>query len=216
MYEDIAARFARDTGPHVYASGRASSRAHEMTILHDDGLYRHLRFRSPDVSAYWFELTTVPGALVFRGDGDSYVFARTEDMFGFFRDSSWKGEINPTYWSEKLTSNRDCAMTYSPGLFEDHVKGDVVDAIRYGSAPRGIGKAVTQWLAEGDFSFEETARAKLDAFEYEGWRFTDTWEWSVRDYDWWFLWACQAIVWGIGQYDAAKAASVADAAMAAV
>jgi hypothetical protein len=37
-------------------------------------------------------------------------------------------------------------------------------------------------------------------------RFEDTWEWSFKDYDWWFLWACQAIVWGIAQYDAAKAA----------
>lgn len=34
---DIAARFARDTAQH------------EMTVLHDDGLYRHLRFQR----TYW-------------------------------------------------------------------------------------------------------------------------------------------------------------------
>ncbi|MFI8872395.1 hypothetical protein [Streptomyces sp. NPDC055243] len=31
--------------------------------------------------------------------------------------------------------------------------------------------------------------------------FTDTWEWQLRDHDWWFLWACTAIVSGIARYD---------------
>ena len=38
--------------------------------------------------------------------------------------------------------------------------------------------------------------------------FTDVWEWEFKDYHWWFLWACHAIVWGIAQYDAAKAPAV--------
>src|SRR3954466_1726422 len=98
---DSAVRFVKDIGPHVRGFGRTPTRPHEVTVLHDDGLYRHLRFRSPDHSAYWFDLITVPGCLIFRGDGDSFVFSRTEDMFGFFR-SSREGSINPTYWSEKL------------------------------------------------------------------------------------------------------------------
>jgi hypothetical protein len=35
--------------------------------------------------------------------------------------------------------------------------------------------------------------------------FADTWEWDLRDYDWTFLWSCHAIVWGIREYDEAKA-----------
>ena len=36
---------------------------HGMTVLRDDGLYRHLRFRRPDCSAYWFDLLTAPGII---------------------------------------------------------------------------------------------------------------------------------------------------------
>ena len=55
---DSAERFAKDIGPHEHdeylPSGhlgplhRVTYRAHEMKIRHDDGLYRHLKFRSPD------------------------------------------------------------------------------------------------------------------------------------------------------------------------
>jgi hypothetical protein len=58
---DIAERFAKETAEH------------DMEIVHDDGLYRHLRFRhqGPNYSSwYWFDLITVPGSLIFRGDGD--------------------------------------------------------------------------------------------------------------------------------------------------
>jgi len=208
---DSATRFAKDIGPHVRGADRTPTRPHEMAVLHDEGLYRHLRFRSPDHGTYWFDLITVPGVLIFRGDGDSFVFSRTEDMFGFFR-SSREGSINPTYWSEKLTTGgRSSVMTYQSELFEQRVKEHVVDAIRYGGAPRGIGRAVTEMLEQGYFDDEGTARSELDSFEHEGWRFTDTWEWSFRNYDWWFLWACQVIVWGIARYDEAKAAAVVEA-----
>ena len=36
-------------------------------------------------------------------------------------------------------------------------------------------------------------------------RFTDTWEWDLTDFDWQYLWCCHAIQWGIAQYDASKA-----------
>jgi hypothetical protein len=58
-----------------------------------------------------------------------------------------------------------------------------------------------------DLTYEVNARAFLDDFEHEGFRFEDVWDWDFRDYDWWFLWACHAIVWGIRQYDTAKAAA---------
>ena len=45
----------------------------------------------------------------------------------------------------------------------------------------------------------------LDSFEHKGFQFHDAREWEFRDYDWWFVWACHAIVWGIAQYDAVKA-----------
>jgi len=75
LLADTAERFKRDT------------KDHEMTVLHEDGLYRHLRFRKPagGYSEYWFDLVTWPGVLVIRGDMETFAFSRTEDMLAFFR-----------------------------------------------------------------------------------------------------------------------------------
>jgi hypothetical protein len=196
---DIAARFARDTADH------------QMTVLRDEGLYRHLAFRRmvwrpplrepQPTSLYWFDLITVPGALIFQGDGDSFVFRRIEDMLDFFRGPV--GQINPGYWAEKLTSGHDQVMRYDEDLFVTRVKEAFVDAARHGGVPAGTGRALRDEVLSEDVIFDEyTARAALDGFEHKGFRFHDTWEWDFRDYHWWFLWALHAIVWGIAQYDA--------------
>jgi hypothetical protein len=188
---DIAERFARDTANH------------QMTVLHDDGLYRHLRFRA-EGSMYWFDLITVPGSLIFRGDGQSFVFARLTDMFEFFRGPL--GRINPGYWAEKLTSCRDEGVRkYDREVFEQVLTRElaaVLEAHQFDEDLRGLGRAVREQLLDSDdVDTEESARRALEEFEYRGFRFADTWEWNFRDYDWWFLWACHAIVWGIAYYD---------------
>jgi hypothetical protein len=76
-------------------------RDHQMEILHHEGLYRHVRFKRPDSTTYWFDLVTWPGYLAINGDLVSgYTFTRTRDMFSFF--ASGPG-INPQYWAEKIT-----------------------------------------------------------------------------------------------------------------
>lgn len=189
---DTAKRFARETDEH------------QMTVLHNDGLYRHLRFLpASGPSFYWFDLITVPGSLIFRGDGESFVFARTEDMFEFFRGQ----RINPQYWSEKLTSSQE-VKRYNREIFEVQVKEAFVDAVRNREAPAGLGRAVREQILDPDGLFtvgawtEESAHRILRDFEFKGFYFSDTGEWDLRDYDWWFLWACHGIVWGIAQYDA--------------
>ena len=187
-YPEIEARFKRDTAQH------------QMVVLHDDGLYRHLRFtsRTSGYGAYWFDLITWPGCLTIRGDvGDGYTFARLRDMFEFFRS---KG-INPQYWAEKLDGTRDSAMEYSEASFRQIVGELFVAAVRDGDAPRGLGKAVREEILDRELYYEDEARKLLDSFEYEGWDFGETWEFSFRDYEWSFLWACHAIVWGIRRYD---------------
>ena len=67
---------------------------HKLTILHNDGLYRHIRFKNPKSIFYWFDLITWPGVLVFKGDMGCYVFSRLDDMFEFFTGPT----INPGYW----------------------------------------------------------------------------------------------------------------------
>lgn len=232
---DSAERFAKETGPweheehlpygHLGPRRIVTDRPHQMTILHDDGLFRDVRFMSPDHSSYWFELITTPGALTFRGDGESFVFAREYDMFGFFRSSS--KSINPTYWSEKLTSARGAAFEYD----EESLRAQVWEYVRnYGGRYRGLAKAVQahffdDW-ADYNFHNETEARAGLNAFSYTPdeslkpfayieqapFTFGETWEWDFKGFDWWFLWACHAIVWGIARYDEAKQAAEAVAA----
>jgi hypothetical protein len=228
---DAGERFRNDTAKH------------ELTILHDDGLYRHLRFRqpAPGMNWYWFDLITWPGCLTIRGDlGDSYTFARLPDMFEFFRGK----RINPHYWSEKLDRGRNSAKEYSEALFRQLVIEHFVNVARDSGVPAGLGKAIRAEILDQDLTVESEARELLEAFEYgeaytgtcgcgervmfgekfdaDMWqlrhrcshrpavrhtppfRFHDVWEWSFSDYEWQFLWACHAIVWGIRQYDAAK------------
>ncbi|MHC3450853.1 hypothetical protein [Streptomyces prasinus] len=194
-YADVAARFARDTT------------GHQMTVLHEDGLYRHLRFMNPKTSEYWFELVTWPGSLTIRGDyGDPLTFSRLDDMFQFFRsDRRWG--INPHYWAEKLgrDGGRRSVKEYSEELFKQLVKEHTADAIRYSDAPRGISRAVRDdILSRFDLHHEETAREALEEFEYKGFQFDDVWEWDFQDYKPEFLWACHAIRHGIDLYDAAR------------
>jgi hypothetical protein len=201
-YREIAERFARETGNH------------QLTVLHDDGLYRHLRFMPPPTmsSCYWFDLITVPGALIFQGDGDTFAFRRITDMFEFFRSGIWRDgsiHINPVYWGEKLTSDRDSVMTYSQKLFEEYVAADLKQAEEHYPGVTAAWIKKTQGiLAEYSTEYEETAREALADFEYleegqtgEAWWFRDTWEWGLKDFDWWFLWACHGIPWGIARYD---------------
>lgn len=70
---------------------------HVMTVLRDDGLYRHLRFGKPGTGMYQFDLVTWPGYLAITGDIGTYTFSRLPDMFDFFT-----GYINHGYWAEKL------------------------------------------------------------------------------------------------------------------
>ncbi|MFB6977754.1 hypothetical protein [Streptomyces scopuliridis] len=192
---DIAARFARDTA------------AHQMTVLHEDGLYRHLRFASPERGSFGaFELITWPYNLVAKtGWTFHFDIDATPDMLDLFRNTASSGEINPSYWQEKVRAGRDEIEGFSPDIFERKIKQYVKDAIRDGSAPRGIGREVTQEIFEwGDTAHEAGARAELDAFSYEGWTFGETREWDFSEYTPGFLHSCRAIRHGIDIYDAAR------------
>lgn len=85
---------------------------HELTVIKDEALYRHLRFRRPTSGNMYFDLITWPGYLCYTGDMGTYVFSRISDMFEFFRmgnndfnkQPEPKLSINRSYWSEKVQS----------------------------------------------------------------------------------------------------------------
>lgn len=203
--QDIRVRFARETAQHA------------MTILHDDGLYRHVRFRHPKRSSYWFELITAPGSLIFRGDGESYVFHREEDMFEFFRTSAWAGRPNLGYWAEKLTSDSHRVQRYDRDILAATVCETVDECYDGEPLPEGLRDAIQsdvldelvgdesidrQTVSTFTFYIDDKERFELD--KRPDFEFHDAWEWHAQEYHWWFEWACQAIAWGIKQYNAHK------------
>jgi hypothetical protein len=194
-YTESAARFKRETA------------GHQMTVLHEAGLYRHLRFETPGRrGAYAFELITWPYNLVVKtGWAFHFDIDATPDMLDLFRRTAFSGEINPGYWSEKVRAGRDEIEGFDPSLFEQQVKQHVVEAIRNGDAPRGIGAEVTRDIFEwGDISHEAGAHQALEDFRFQGWTFGETWEWDFRDYTPGFLWSCRAVRLGVDLYDAAR------------
>lgn len=190
-YSATAERFAADTDGFV------------MTVLHDDGLYRHVRFKHPERGTYRFELITWPGHLTITGDVATYTFARCEDMFEFFSSGP---DINPGYWGEKLLSTDTRGpghRAYSPDRAREHVEDavrEVIDADKLtdGQANR-LRALIREEILDAD-THEETFRAALDAFRHDDIEFFDTWEWDLKDWTWSFMWSCCAIRAGIREY----------------
>lgn len=105
------ARFRRDT------------RNHRMTIRKDDDLYRHITVAAPGTSNMHFNITTVPGFLIYTGDMGSFTFSRTADMFKFMA-IDWDREtpvIDYRYWAEKcVAENKNGGVTeYDPDTLMD-------------------------------------------------------------------------------------------------
>lgn len=146
---------------------RADTAKHEMTVLHDDGLYRHLRFKDPKNGFYWFDLVTWPGHLSFTGDMDGYAFSRVEDMFAFFRQRPGNHGINPQYWAEKVVSGRESLKVYGEDLFKQQVAEDLKTAEEdYPGVTEAWNEKVTGVYAEYHTSTEHDARNALNDFEY--------------------------------------------------
>lgn len=196
-YENICSieRFSKDTATH------------EMTVIRDDGVYRHLRFKRPSSSAYYFDLVTWPCFLAITGDMGENMFSRTKDMFEFFRDG-----MNPSYWSEKILPNGcDSVKEWDSGLFNE-----------------AINKLLNNRLGDGDLDEENAEELKdnVNTFllnpEDEHDAISKLREWndenlyielcdfpSNKVYTFHYVWRCRAIAWGIQQYDKFKAESLA-------
>lgn len=194
-------RFVRDTESHA------------LTILRDDELYRHLRFKAPTDSTYWFDITTWPGYLALTGDCGSYLFSRTRDMFEFFAPSGARGGfddarwgINPQYWSEKLRAPAPpAAQRFSEDVFKARVGEWLKDAASdlEPEQATALRQAVDEQLLNEIFPTEQDAHRLLYEFDHNGTRIYESWDWHLREYEWSYLWCCWAIVWGIGKYQEA-------------
>lgn len=195
---------------------------HELTVIRDDGLHRHLRFSRPESGNMRFDLITWPGTLCYTGDMGTYVFSRIADMLQFFRDNGDGAlRINEGYWAEKLdaTDRADGHREYDADRFCRYVtdrvaeikEAQVIDVddedegqatvAAFDAFEQAVEENVLAYADDGDFR----AHQALDEFEYEGSRwFADSWEARFDEYTFRYTWCCYALVWGIRQYDMAK------------
>jgi len=183
---------------------------HEMRVLKDDGIYRHLRFRSQGSNSYWFDLVTWPGCLVINGDCGTYSFSRLPGMFEFFRNDELK--IRPSYYAEKLLGPTTYKKYSRAALI--HKVDDHIEEAFYGD-DQVVKKSLQDDVADVIFydlddAGPELAYAKVYNYEYDdgtlsSWQFVDFWDGGTADeYDYHYLWSLYAIVWGIREYDRSK------------
>lgn len=204
---------------------RKSVKNHKMTIVKDDGVYRHLQFKTAGTNHCYFDLITVPQKLIITGDCGTWAFSRVEDMFKFFRtdESNFfykKGKlhINAGYWSEKLL----CHDRHGePSQFcEDEFKSMVKTYFKE-NAPYYFedlrGKKLKEKLSEVweeiemdvlGAENEYDAYRYLERFRHGNFRFQDAWEMRFRKASWGYIWNLYAIVWAIAKYDKFKTVSV--------
>lgn len=195
---------------------------HAMTVIRDDGVHRHLRFRKapPAGSEYWFDLITWPGSLCIDGDMGTYVFRRLDDMFEFFRTDreclerrGCKLGINPPYWGEKLqaTANHGGHKEFSQELFKEAVKREF-DAWVESEEPSDEVKAalweeledrVLSCASDGHIRAVDAAIAFEPDDDEVAFEMRDFWDRRLEDYTFHFIWCCYAIAWGVKTYDEA-------------
>lgn len=198
--------------------------SHEMTVLRDDGVYRHLRFKRPNTGSYYFDIVTWPGYLTITGDMGTWTFSRVSDMFDFFSGAHFGAResflINPGYWSEKFEAGAGGSRYETPCYEFD---GDAFD------------KGINEWLSgyledcedEDDADMAKEAirelsgngfRRESDAYNAlnDAYLPNNVSSYDISEgmgsnmtYSHHYLWVCYAIVWGIERYRNKKAATKA-------
>ncbi len=197
---------------------------HEMHVLMDNGVYLHIRFKRPGTGCFHFDLVTYPGYLVYSGDMGCYVFARTNDMFEFFRANRKHlrdGQtlpINPGYWSEKLQAvNGNRFEAGATELDEDRIT-EVINEYRAmwmrlcretgisKDDRRELYKAVDGDVLYADEPSEILRKANEFSYRVGGrcFQFDDLWEHNFDRFTYHFVWCCYALAWGVKKYDEAK------------
>ncbi len=193
---------------------------HELTVLRDDGLYRHLRVAKPGTVNWAFDIVTWPGYLTICGDLGDYTFRRLDDMFRFFETANG---INPDYWAQKLQVGAGGGADQVVRRFSNRKVRAVIhdwarDAcdrfgVHGGEAwdettaiyPHVLIDALDRELLYREFYDERDLFDALD--ELDGGRhqsmglgFYEPWECDWRDFDTNFLLCCHAIVLAISMY----------------
>lgn len=187
--EDPAKRFVQDTAEH------------KMTVLKDDGLYRHLRFQKPGSWYFGFDLVTWPGFLAMTGDMGEFLFSRVPDMIEFF--SGRTGDPNFYYWTQKLLAPRpEHVREFRPEKFRQAVLDILGDRWENDRKLREDVECCV--LAFEDDGEHEAIRNAIE-FRHKGDNpFAHIYEHNLKELEFGYQWALYAIAWGVDVYVASK------------
>lgn len=192
---------------------------HVMTVLLDDGVYRHIKFADPDTCIQAFSIVTWPGHLCYTGDMGTFVFSRVHDMFEFFRNKP--GNINPGYWGEKCIAQDMCdgLREYSPEKAKDVIDSWMQDQVEVYNDEYESDNAIAfetnlvEAVEDNIYAYmdsEYELRKAVEDFEFtwEGKKYSihDFWEYNLKVKTQRFMWCCYALVWAIKLWDDYKEA----------
>jgi len=189
---------------------------HELIIIKDSGIDRHIRLKAHDSMCAYFDLITWKGHLCYTGDMGSYLFSRTEDMFKFFRSDKENEIPNFNYWAEKvLASDKNSGIKeYSQEVFEQYIKEWRLDHVRemFSSNTgdkqlrRKFWETVQSEILNKEYEQEYSARQLIEDWNYyhKEDQYGDFWETDLMDWTYRYKWACWAIQWAIREYDKKK------------
>jgi len=176
---------------------------HQMVVIKNDGVNRHIRFKRPDTLCMHFDLVTWPGVLCYTGDMGTFVFSRLEDMFQFFRRSDDSYRIDKRYWAEKLlAADRDGFEKYSPDLFRARINDWLQDCDIDDETRDRIEDEVLSEADDNDYvAYRAAMEFNAGTDDEPRYIFQDFFEVSTKEYTHRFTWCCYALAWGIQQYD---------------
>lgn len=181
----VEATFPLDTGRH------------ELTVLNNDGPYRHLKMRNPGSFFHWFEILTSPGMLVFSGDMKTFAFRGEDDMLAFFETA---GRATPSYLADKCVAPAS-VQEYSVDEFEKTLRPKVEEfAERRGLSVNEVwDQVVTEVLdVASDTASAVTAAGSV---RHDGERvFEEPYELAMTDWDYHYLWCLRGISKAISMY----------------
>lgn len=196
---------------------------HQLTVIKDDGLYRHLKVAKPNSNAMHYNITTWPGYLCISGDMGCFTFERLTDMFEFFRCTP--GSINPTYWQEKVQAGAGHsganAITSEPDFdaYETRLKEylaefvasldpeDESEAQKIEEATDAVNNFINSYERS---EYDVVSRInEWDPSDAGGMELVDFWDCSLDKFRFHYIWCCYAIVHAIHMYDTLKAGEVA-------
>lgn len=199
---------------------------HQMIVIRDDGVNRHIRFKRPGTSCYQFDLVTWAGYLCYAGDMGTYVFTRIADMFEFFRRSpSSLFRIDFRYWAEKCEAGdkSDGIREYDAEAFKTEIrrqKGQlalryyrILDTEQFADLMSDLDNVIN---SEDEYEAIQSVRDFQFTYRDKGGEHqhihlcTDDFP-TCKRYSFRFVWCCYALAWGVKQYDDAKASAEAEA-----